>query len=56
MMVGWFSSHWSAAAKLYEPNFDAMAAAYPSYTFYKVRAGRNRKMIPESYEGDANPK
>merc|ERR1719321_526994 len=36
VMVGWFSAHWSAAGKLYEPKFDELAASYPAYTFYKV--------------------
>merc|ERR1719231_793101 len=36
MMVGWFTSHFSMAGKMYEEQFDAMAKAYPKYTFYTV--------------------
>merc|ERR1711862_969758 len=35
MMVGWFTGHFSTAAKMYEEQFDSMAKAYPKYTFYK---------------------
>merc|ERR1712066_1041479 len=35
MMVGWFTGHFSAAAKMYEEQFEAMASAYPKATFYK---------------------
>merc|ERR1712176_6471 len=34
-MVGWFTGHFSAAGKMYEAQFDAMANAYPKYSFYK---------------------
>merc|ERR1712099_198630 len=34
-MVGWFTGHFSAAGKMYEAQFDAMASAYPKYSFYK---------------------
>merc|ERR1711869_54048 len=35
VMVGWFTGHFSTAAKMYEGQFEAMASAYPKYTFYK---------------------
>merc|ERR1712039_76124 len=34
-MVGWFSGHFSTAAKMYEEQFEAMANSYPKYSFYK---------------------
>merc|ERR1719507_291305 len=34
-MVGWFTGHFSAAAKMYEDQFEAMANSYPKATFYK---------------------
>eukprot|EP00928_Gymnodinium_smaydae_P060714 TRINITY_DN4447_c0_g3_i1.p2 TRINITY_DN4447_c0_g3~~TRINITY_DN4447_c0_g3_i1.p2 ORF type:complete len:156 (+),score=48.21 TRINITY_DN4447_c0_g3_i1:64-531(+) len=36
MMVGWFSGHFSTAGKMYEEQFEAMAKAYPKYSFFKV--------------------
>merc|ERR1719223_538804 len=36
MMVGWFNGHFSTAGKMYAEQFDAMAKAYPKYTFYTV--------------------
>merc|ERR1712185_226394 len=35
-MVGWYTGHFSAAGKMYEASFDAMAKSYPKYSFYKV--------------------
>merc|ERR1712066_218688 len=35
MMVGWFTGHFSAAAKMYEEQFEAMANSYPKAAFYK---------------------
>merc|ERR1719222_1628347 len=34
VMVGWFTGHFSAAAKLYGTQFEAMANAYPKYKFF----------------------
>merc|ERR1711862_832189 len=34
-MVGFFTGHFSAAGKMYEAQFEAMAASYPKYSFYK---------------------
>merc|ERR1712070_1045198 len=36
MMVGYYTSHFSAASKLYAEQFEAMSKAYPKYSFYKV--------------------
>merc|ERR1719420_2321458 len=33
-MVGWFTGHFSTAAKMYAPQFEAMASSYPKATFY----------------------
>merc|ERR1712061_371470 len=33
-MVGWFTGHFSTAAKMYTEQFEAMAKAYPKYQFY----------------------
>merc|ERR1719215_2535370 len=35
MMVGWFTGHFSAAAKMFDEQFEAMASANPKYTFYR---------------------
>merc|ERR1719422_2072817 len=35
VMVGWFTGHFSTAAKMYSEQFEAMASAYPKYAFYK---------------------
>ena len=35
VMVGWFTGHFSTAAKQDEAQFEAMSNAYPKYTFYK---------------------
>eukprot|EP00429_Kryptoperidinium_foliaceum_P132612 CAMPEP_0176277220 /NCGR_PEP_ID=MMETSP0121_2-20121125/48167_1 /TAXON_ID=160619 /ORGANISM="Kryptoperidinium foliaceum, Strain CCMP 1326" /LENGTH=155 /DNA_ID=CAMNT_0017617517 /DNA_START=46 /DNA_END=513 /DNA_ORIENTATION=- len=34
MMVGYFTSHFSLAGKMYKPQFEAMAASYPKAAFY----------------------
>merc|ERR1719424_14240 len=34
MMVGYYTGHFSAASKLYAEQFEAMAKAYPRYSFY----------------------
>merc|ERR1712028_255206 len=34
MMVGFYTSHFSAASKLYAEQFQAMSNAYPKYSFY----------------------
>eukprot|EP00413_Alexandrium_margalefii_P050184 CAMPEP_0204608044 /NCGR_PEP_ID=MMETSP0661-20131031/60075_1 /ASSEMBLY_ACC=CAM_ASM_000606 /TAXON_ID=109239 /ORGANISM="Alexandrium margalefi, Strain AMGDE01CS-322" /LENGTH=155 /DNA_ID=CAMNT_0051619515 /DNA_START=67 /DNA_END=534 /DNA_ORIENTATION=- len=34
VMVGWFTGHFSTAAKMYSEQFEAMAKAYPKYAFY----------------------
>eukprot|EP00927_Polykrikos_kofoidii_P004022 TRINITY_DN115_c1_g2_i1.p2 TRINITY_DN115_c1_g2~~TRINITY_DN115_c1_g2_i1.p2 ORF type:complete len:174 (-),score=23.62 TRINITY_DN115_c1_g2_i1:121-585(-) len=36
MAVGWFTSHFSTAGKMYEAQFEAMAKQYPKYSFFKV--------------------
>ena len=36
VLVGWFSSKHSLACKLYEQQFDALAAKFPSYQFFKT--------------------
>merc|ERR1719454_1759981 len=33
-MVGFYTAHFSAASKLYHEQFEAMAKAYPKYSFY----------------------
>lgn len=33
-MVGWYTGHFSTAAKMYGEQFEAMAKAYPKATFY----------------------
>merc|ERR1719190_66543 len=33
-MVGWFTGHFSTAAKMNSEQFEAMAKAYPKYEFY----------------------
>merc|ERR1711924_307654 len=33
-MVGFYTGHFSAASKLYHEQFEAMASAYPKYSFY----------------------
>merc|ERR1712060_929492 len=35
MMVGWFTGHFSTAAKMYEDQFETMAKSYPKYAFFK---------------------
>ena len=35
LMVGWFSARWSTAAKMFESDFEKLAAQYPQYTFFK---------------------
>merc|ERR1712083_847790 len=35
MMVGWFTGHFSAASKMYDDQFEAMAKTYSKYSFYK---------------------
>jgi hypothetical protein len=35
LMVGWFNAHWSTAGKLFEAEFDKLAAHYPQFTFFK---------------------
>mmetsp|Transcript_54149 Transcript_54149/g.108774 ORF Transcript_54149/g.108774 Transcript_54149/m.108774 type:complete len:156 (+) Transcript_54149:74-541(+) len=34
VMVGWFTGHFSTAAKMYSEQFEAMSKAYPKYAFY----------------------
>eukprot|EP00416_Gambierdiscus_australes_P029880 CAMPEP_0171093774 /NCGR_PEP_ID=MMETSP0766_2-20121228/39270_1 /TAXON_ID=439317 /ORGANISM="Gambierdiscus australes, Strain CAWD 149" /LENGTH=155 /DNA_ID=CAMNT_0011552263 /DNA_START=72 /DNA_END=539 /DNA_ORIENTATION=+ len=34
VMVGWFTGHFSAAAKMYSEQFQALSKAYPKYAFY----------------------
>merc|ERR1712217_214306 len=34
MMVGYYTGHFSAASKMFEQQFESMAAAYPKYLFY----------------------
>merc|ERR1711924_62004 len=34
MMVGYYTAHHSAASKLHMEQFEAMAKAYPKYSFY----------------------
>merc|ERR1711977_766063 len=34
MMVGWFTGHFSAASKMYDDQFEAMAKTYSKYTFF----------------------
>merc|ERR1719150_564685 len=34
VMVGWFTGHFSTAAKMYIEQFETMAKAYPKYEFY----------------------
>lgn len=34
MMVGWYTGHFSTAAKMYGEQFEAMSRAYPKCTFY----------------------
>jgi len=34
VMVGWFTGHFSTAGKMYAEQFEAMAKAYPKYSFY----------------------
>merc|ERR1719492_14949 len=34
-MVGWYTGHFSAASKMFDEQFDAMAKSYPKYAFYK---------------------
>merc|ERR1712080_396442 len=36
MMVGFYTSHFSAASKMYAEQFEAMSKAYPKYCFYTV--------------------
>merc|ERR1719265_906895 len=33
-MIGFFTGHFSTASKMYAEQFDAMASAYPKYSFY----------------------
>merc|ERR1719265_2337850 len=33
-MIGFFTGHFSTAAKMYTPQFEAMAGSYPQYSFY----------------------
>merc|ERR1712046_252603 len=35
MMVGYYTGHFSAASKMFTEQFEAMAKAYPKYSFYK---------------------
>lgn len=35
LLVGWFSGRWSTAAKVFESDFESLAAEYPKYTFFK---------------------
>eukprot|EP00928_Gymnodinium_smaydae_P054162 TRINITY_DN37981_c0_g1_i1.p1 TRINITY_DN37981_c0_g1~~TRINITY_DN37981_c0_g1_i1.p1 ORF type:complete len:156 (+),score=21.76 TRINITY_DN37981_c0_g1_i1:50-517(+) len=35
VMVGWFTGHFSTAAKMFDNQFEAMAKAYPKYCFYR---------------------
>merc|ERR1712217_166535 len=34
-MVGYYTGHFSAASKMFAEQFEAMAKAYPKYSFYK---------------------
>merc|ERR1711972_134777 len=34
MMVGYYTGHFSAASKMFQQQFESMAAAYPKYSFY----------------------
>eukprot|EP00397_Hematodinium_sp_SG-2012_P056096 GEMP01068945.1.p1 GENE.GEMP01068945.1~~GEMP01068945.1.p1 ORF type:complete len:154 (+),score=37.80 GEMP01068945.1:61-522(+) len=34
MLVGWYTSHFSAASKLYSPKFEELAKSYPQYNFF----------------------
>jgi len=35
VLVGWYTSHFSAASKLYTQKFEELAKSYPQYTFFQ---------------------